>query len=85
MKLRVLKDAAKTGERVVERFAASKEAVSDAFEDTRHFVNLTRRTMRDLLGDAKYNIKRFPLRSVGLAFGAGAVIGVLIARNGKRS
>ena len=84
MKQNVLRDAAKTGERVVERFAASKEAVSDAWKDTRLFVTRTRRTLRDLVGDAKYNIKRFPLRSVGLAFGAGAVIGVLIARNGRR-
>jgi ElaB/YqjD/DUF883 family membrane-anchored ribosome-binding protein len=83
MKSNVLKDAAKTSERVVERFAASKEAVSDAWDDTRHFVTRTRRTMRDLLGDAKYNIKRFPLRSVALAFGAGAVVGILISRNGK--
>ena len=80
----VLRDAAKTGERVVERFTASKEAVADVWDDTRHFVTRTRRTLEDLLGDAKYNIKRFPLRSVGVAFGAGAVIGVLIARNGRR-
>ncbi len=82
MNSNVLKDASKTGERV-ERFSASKEAVSDAWADTRQFVNRTRRTVRDLLGDAKYNIKRFPLRSVALAFGAGAVIGILISRNGR--
>jgi ElaB/YqjD/DUF883 family membrane-anchored ribosome-binding protein len=80
----VLKEAAKTGERVVDRLAASKEAVADAFEDTRHFVIRTRRTVRDLLGDAKYNIKRFPLRSVGIAFGAGAIVGVLISRSAGR-
>jgi ElaB/YqjD/DUF883 family membrane-anchored ribosome-binding protein len=83
MKANVLKDAAKTGERVVERFTASKEAVSDAWDDTRHFVHRTRRTIRDLLGEAKYHIKRFPIRSVALAFGAGAVIGILISRNRK--
>jgi ElaB/YqjD/DUF883 family membrane-anchored ribosome-binding protein len=83
MKQNVLRDAAKTGERMAERLTASKEAVSDAWDDTRQFVNRTRRTVRDLLGDAKYNIKRFPFRSVALAFGAGAVIGILISRNGK--
>ena len=83
MKSNVLKDATKTGERVVERFSASKEAVSDAWDDTRQFVTRTRRTVRDLLGDAKHNIKRFPFRSVAVAFGAGAVIGILISRNGK--
>jgi ElaB/YqjD/DUF883 family membrane-anchored ribosome-binding protein len=80
----VLKEAAKTSEKVVERIAASKEAVAEAFEDTRHFVIRTRRTVRDLLGDAKYNIKRFPLRAVGLAFGAGAIVGVLISRSAGR-
>ena len=83
MKQNVLRDAPKTGERMAERLTASKEAVSDAWDDTRQFVNRTRRTVRDLLGDAKYNIKRFPFRSVALAFGAGAVIGILISRNGK--
>jgi ElaB/YqjD/DUF883 family membrane-anchored ribosome-binding protein len=83
MKSNVLRDAAKTGERVVERFTASKEAVSDAWDDTRQFATRTRRTVRDLLGDAKYNIKRFPFRSVALAFSAGAVIGILISRTGR--
>ncbi len=83
MKQNVLKDAARTGERVLEGFTASKEAVSDAWDDTWQFVDRTRRTVRDLLGDAKYNIKRFPFRSVALAFGAGAVIGILISRNGR--
>jgi ElaB/YqjD/DUF883 family membrane-anchored ribosome-binding protein len=84
MKDTLLRDAAKTGERVVERFAASKEAVADAWDDTKHFVKHTRHTVDDLLHDAKYNIKRFPLRSVAVAFGAGALLGVLIARNGRR-
>jgi ElaB/YqjD/DUF883 family membrane-anchored ribosome-binding protein len=84
MKDSLLKDAAKTGERVVERFAASKEAVADAWDDTKVFVKRTRRTADDLLRDAKYNIKRFPLRSVAVAFSAGALVGVLIARNGRR-
>lgn len=80
----VLKDAAKTGERVVQRLAASREAVADVYEDTRHFVIGTRRSIRDLLGDAKYNIKRFPFRSVGVAFGAGAIVGILISRGVRR-
>jgi ElaB/YqjD/DUF883 family membrane-anchored ribosome-binding protein len=84
MKQSVLKDAVKTGERIAERVTASKDAVSDAWDDTRHFVTRARRSVRDLLGDAKFNIKRFPFRSVGLAFGAGAIVGVLISRNGKR-
>jgi ElaB/YqjD/DUF883 family membrane-anchored ribosome-binding protein len=40
--------------------------------------------VEDLLGDAQHNIKRFPFRSVAVAFGAGAVIGLLISRSGRR-
>jgi len=84
MRENVLRDAAKTGERVIERVVASREAVSDAWEDTMHFVKRTQRTVEDLLGVAQHNIKRFPFRSVAVAFGAGAVIGLLISRSGRR-
>jgi hypothetical protein len=80
MQQRILKDAVKTGERVVEQFAASKDAVTGAWDDARHFVKRTNRSLQDLLGDAKYNIKRAPLQSMAIAFGAGAVIGVLVSR-----
>ena len=84
MQQRILKEAVKTGERVAEQFTASKEAVTGAWDDTKHFVKRTNRSIEDFLGDAKYNIKRAPLRSVGIAFGAGVVVGVLIARSVKR-
>ena len=84
MRENVLKDVAKTGERVLEQFEASKEAVADVWDGTKQFVKRANRTLEDLASDAKHNIKRFPIRSVALAFGAGAVVGVLISRNGRR-
>ncbi len=84
MRESILKDAARTGERVVEQFAASREALTGVWDDTRHFVKRTHRSVRDFLGDASYNIKRSPLRSIGLAFGAGAIVGLLISRTGRR-
>ena len=84
MKDSLLKDAAKTGERVAEGFAASKEAVADAWDDTKHFVRHTRHAVDDLVSDAKHNIKRLPLQSVAVAFVAGALFGLLISRAGRR-
>ncbi len=84
MRESILKDAARTGERVAEQFAASKEVVTGAWDDTRHFLKRTQRSARDLLGDATHNIKRSPMRSLALAFGAGAVVGVLISRTARR-
>lgn len=80
----IKKDAVKTGERVVDQFATSKEAVMDAWDDAKHFVERSGRNLRELVGDAKYNIKHYPIRSVAVAFGAGILLGAVISRNGRR-
>jgi ElaB/YqjD/DUF883 family membrane-anchored ribosome-binding protein len=84
----VLKEATKAGGRVVHSFAASKEAVANAIEDgrtvVRHITKRTRRTMNDLLDDTVHQIKRYPLGSLMVALGVGALVGVVIARNGRR-
>jgi ElaB/YqjD/DUF883 family membrane-anchored ribosome-binding protein len=84
----VLKEATKAGGRVVQSFAASKEAVVSAIEDGRTVVKQltkrTRRTVNDLLDDTVHNIKRYPLGSMMIALGVGALVGVVIGRNGKR-
>jgi len=84
----VLKEATKAGGRVVQSFAASKEAVASAIEDGRTVVKQltkrTRRTVNDLLDDTVHQIKRYPLGSMMVALGVGALVGVVIARNGKR-
>ena len=84
----VLKEATKAGGRVVHSFAASKEAVANAIEDGRtvvkHITKQTRRTVNDLLDDTVHQIKRYPLGSIMVALGVGALVGAVIARNGKR-
>ncbi len=84
----VLKEASKAGERVVHSFAASKEAVASALEDGRtvvkHIAKRTRRTVNDVLDDTVHQIKRYPLGSMMVALGVGALFGAVIARNGKR-
>jgi ElaB/YqjD/DUF883 family membrane-anchored ribosome-binding protein len=84
----VLKSATDTGVRVMQGFASSKEAVAEALQDgqktVKRFIKRTRNTTEDLLDDAAQSIKRFPIGSVAVAFGVGAVLGVLISRTGRR-
>jgi ElaB/YqjD/DUF883 family membrane-anchored ribosome-binding protein len=69
-----------------------KEAVVDAVEDrisaAKRAVKQGRRAAEDLVDDAKYQVKQRPLSAVGVFFGIGlglgAVIGLLLARNGHR-
>lgn len=79
---------ANTGGRMMQTFAASKEAVSEALADGRHTVKhllkRTRYTMDDLMDDATHSIKRFPIRSVFLALGVGTLVGMALARNGRK-
>lgn len=84
MKENVLRTATIAGERVVQGFTASKEAVVDALEDGKKLVKRTQRTAEDLLDEASHNIRRFPFASVAIAFGAGTIVGLLIARQGRR-
>lgn len=88
MKDNVFTNAAGAGDRVVRSFAASKAAVSEALEDGRESVERllkrTRNSMDDLLEDASHGIKRFPLRSVAVAFGVGAVVGLVVGRSARK-
>jgi ElaB/YqjD/DUF883 family membrane-anchored ribosome-binding protein len=69
-----------------------KEAVADAFEDgvvaARRAVKQGRRAAEDMVDDAEYRIKQRPFSALGVSFGIGlglgAVIGVFLARNGRR-
>ena len=63
-------------------------AVTDALEDTRRE---TRRALKrgynaaeDLVDETAYRVKHHPLRSVAIAFGAGAVLGVIVTGIGKK-
>jgi ElaB/YqjD/DUF883 family membrane-anchored ribosome-binding protein len=69
-----------------------KEAVADAAEDgintAKRAVKQGRRAAEDLVDDAEYQVKQHPLSAVAVSFGIGlglgAVIGVLLTRNGHR-
>jgi ElaB/YqjD/DUF883 family membrane-anchored ribosome-binding protein len=75
------------GVRAFQRAAGSKNALADALEDKRKMVNRalkrSRDTAQDLVYETTRNIKRFPVRSVAIAFGAGTLLGLLMHRNGR--
>jgi ElaB/YqjD/DUF883 family membrane-anchored ribosome-binding protein len=87
MRANALKNTINSGAKVVESIAASKDAVSEVFEEGKDtvtkFLKETRHTAEDLLDEATHNIKRFPIGSVVMAFAVGALFGVLISRTGR--
>ena len=87
MRNNALRDTIHSGAKVVQGIAASKDAVSDAFEEGKDtvtkFLKETRHTAEDWVDEATHNIKRFPIGSVVMAFTVGALFGVLLSRNGR--
>jgi ElaB/YqjD/DUF883 family membrane-anchored ribosome-binding protein len=67
-----------------------KKAVTDAVDNgvvaAKRAVKQGRRAAEDMVDDAEYRIKQRPFSALGVTFGVGmglgAVIGVLLARNG---
>ena len=93
MKAEVLDKAIEVGAAVAQMRAGvgrMKETVADAVEDglsaAKRAVKQGCRAAEDLVDDAEYQVKQHPLSAVGVSFGIGlglgAVIGVLLARNG---
>ena len=85
-------DAAMARVRLRAEAARMKEAVADAVEDGIHSakraVKQGRRAAEDLVDDAGYQVKQHPFSALGISFGIGlglgAVIGILVTRNGRR-
>jgi hypothetical protein len=61
--------------KAVERLAAGVEDVKAA---TRHFTKRARHATEDAVGDFVHRVKRYPAQSLGVAFGAGAVLGMAL-------
>jgi ElaB/YqjD/DUF883 family membrane-anchored ribosome-binding protein len=94
MKAEVLDKAIEVGAAVAQMRAGvgrMEETVADAVEGglsaAKRAVKQGRRAAEDLVDDAEYQVKQHPLGAVGVSFGIGlglgAVIGVLLARNGN--
>jgi ElaB/YqjD/DUF883 family membrane-anchored ribosome-binding protein len=67
--------------------AAAVDAVDNGIAAARRAVKQGRRAAEDLVDDAEYRVKQHPFSALGVSFGIGlglgALIGVLLARNGR--
>ena len=64
---------------VEETKAEAKARVMDAVEDAKRAVERRKRQFDDLKDDAAYRVKKAPLMSVGIGFGAGLLLGAVVA------
>ena len=82
-----IRESVENGQRVLDKLAAQKRTLSEALEDGRKtankFLEKTRDNAEDLIYHTTRRVRRSPIRSVAIAFGAGALIGMLISRNGR--
>jgi len=89
MRTATLNNARKSGQRTIEDWKASGEALSEAWDDGRatveRFVGQTKDRMEDLVYQATRKVKRNPMAALAVAFGAGALVGAIIfTRSGRR-
>src|SRR5512132_884519 len=63
---------------------ALSEALEDGKVETRRALKRSRRAAEDLIDETTLRIRRAPLRSVGIALGAGALLGALVALRFRR-
>ncbi|HWP42923.1 MAG TPA: hypothetical protein VNO14_06800 [Blastocatellia bacterium] len=64
--------------------AAVSYRLEDALLTARRGMKRGYYAAEDLADEAIHTMKRYPLRSVGLAFGAGLALGWFTSRNGKK-
>lgn len=60
------------------------DAVEDGLQSARQAVKHGRRVAEDAIEEAQHTVKQRPLKSVGIAFAAGCVVGGLLAWIGFR-
>ena len=68
--------------------ADAKASVMDAVADAKKAITHTKHQLEDLRDTAAYRVKRAPLTSVGIGFGAGillgAVLGIVVGKVAKK-
>jgi len=61
------------------RAAEASAGMEDAKMAAQHWAKRARYATEDLADDVMHGIKHYPVRSLGVAFGAGAVLGTVLA------
>ena len=88
MKISSVSQAAKVGQRAINDLKTSTDTLSETWEDGRaaaeRFIDETRDRIEDFVHQTTRRVKRNPMAAVGLAFGVGALLGVVLSRNGRR-
>jgi ElaB/YqjD/DUF883 family membrane-anchored ribosome-binding protein len=66
----------------------AKDAVAEKLDDgvvaARRLLKRSRHTIENRLEEAAHTIKRHPFRSLAMGFAAGAVLGLLLPRPGRK-
>lgn len=80
---------ARTGLKVEELKENASRVIEDGIEGAKRMAKQGRQATEDFVDDTAHRIKRDPLRSVGItfgvAFGLGAIVGLLLTRKSKAS
>ena len=63
---------------------AVTDAIEDSKRETRRAFKRGYNAAEDLVDETAYRVKHHPLRSVAIAFGAGALLGVIVTGIGKK-
>ena len=80
-----VKEAARRVEKGVnDAKAAVSETLDDGVTAARRLLKRSRYTVEDGLEEAAHNIKRHPFSSLAIGFAAGAALGLLVPRFGKK-
>jgi ElaB/YqjD/DUF883 family membrane-anchored ribosome-binding protein len=82
------RDFKETARRVEKGVQDAKAAISEKLDDSltaaRRSLKRSRYAVEDRLDDATYTIKRHPIRSLAIGVAAGAALGLLIPRFGRK-
>ena len=80
-----VKEAARRVEKGVnDAKAAVSETLDDSVTAARRLLKRSRYTVEDGLEEAAHNIKQHPFSSLAIGFAAGAALGLLVPRFGKK-
>ena len=75
-------------QRIEKRINDAKSAVSERLEESKHaagrLVKQGRYAVEDGLSDLAHHIRRNPMKFLGIAFAAGAALGLILALTAKR-
>jgi ElaB/YqjD/DUF883 family membrane-anchored ribosome-binding protein len=84
----IRREVKETAQRVEKGVSDAKAAVSEKLDDgivaARRLLKRSRYTVEDGLEEAAHNIKQHPFSSLAIGFAAGAALGLLIPRLGKK-